>query len=99
MLDAYLFESLDQVREISADWLRSYNEEQPYEALGCLSPAIYPAHLEAKTFLLKCLVDREAYNTSYNKVLDLQNRNSYMYCFGYPYNCYKGNGALRGPKR
>lgn len=27
VLNAYVFESLDQVREISAAWLQSYNEE------------------------------------------------------------------------
>ena len=29
MLNAYVFESLEQVREISAEWLQSYNEERP----------------------------------------------------------------------
>ena len=38
---AYLFEDLDQVREISTAWLRSYNEERPHEALGSLPPALY----------------------------------------------------------
>ena len=29
MLNAYVFESVDQVREITAEWLQSYNEERP----------------------------------------------------------------------
>jgi putative transposase len=41
VLDSYVFEDLEQVREISAAWLRSYNEERPHEALGSLPPALY----------------------------------------------------------
>ena len=49
VLNAYVFESLDQVREISAEWLQSYNEERPHDALAGLPPAIYRAHLEARS--------------------------------------------------
>jgi len=41
VLNAYLFENLDQVREISSQWLRVYNEERPHDALGSLPPALY----------------------------------------------------------
>lgn len=34
VLDAYVFESLDQVREISAEWLQSHNEERLHDALA-----------------------------------------------------------------
>lgn len=47
VLNAYVFESLDQVREISAAWLQTYNEERPHDALAGLPPAIYRAQLEA----------------------------------------------------
>jgi putative transposase len=47
VLNAYVFESLDQVREISAEWLQSYNEERPHDALAGLPPATYRAQLEA----------------------------------------------------
>ena len=53
VLNAYVFESLDQVREISAEWLQSYNEERPHEALERLPPARYRAQLEARSSLLK----------------------------------------------
>ncbi len=39
MLNAYVFESVDQVREITAEWLQSYNEERRHDALAGLSPA------------------------------------------------------------
>jgi len=34
VLNAYVLESLDQVREISAEWWQSYNEERPHNAGG-----------------------------------------------------------------
>lgn len=43
VLNAYVFESLDQIREISAEWLQSYNEERPHDALaGLRRPYIGP---------------------------------------------------------
>ena len=48
VLSAYVFESLEQVREISAEWLQSYNEERPHDALAGLPPAMYRAQLEAR---------------------------------------------------
>lgn len=49
VLNAYVFESLDQVREITAAWLQSYNEERPHDALAGLPPATYRAQLEARS--------------------------------------------------
>jgi putative transposase len=49
VLDAYVFEQLEQVREISAEWLRMYNEDRPHEALGSLPPARFRALIESKT--------------------------------------------------
>lgn len=39
VLDFYLFSSLTEVREITENWLRQYNEERPHESLGNLPPA------------------------------------------------------------
>ncbi|HAP40180.1 MAG TPA: hypothetical protein DCQ94_10530 [Nitrospira sp.] len=48
VLNAYVFESLDQVREINAAWLQSYNEERPHDALAGLPPTTYRARLKAE---------------------------------------------------
>lgn len=47
VLSAYLFEDLDQVREITWQWMREYNEERPHDALGNVPPATYRHALEA----------------------------------------------------
>ena len=48
VLNAYVFESLDQVREITAEWLQQYHEERPHESLARLPPALYRAQLETR---------------------------------------------------
>ena len=47
VLSAYLFDSLDEVREITNDWLERYNELRPHYALGSLPPARYRERLLA----------------------------------------------------
>ncbi len=41
VLDAYLFDDLDQVRDITFDWMNSYNEERPHDALNGVPPSIF----------------------------------------------------------
>ena len=47
VLSAYLFDSLEEVREITAEWLERYNEITPDDALGRLPPARYRERLLA----------------------------------------------------
>ena len=49
VLNANVFESVDQVREITAEWLQSYNEERPQDASAGLPPATYRARLETRS--------------------------------------------------
>lgn len=48
VLNAYLFESLDQVREITEEWMIVYNEQRPHDALGGLPPVVYRERIEAE---------------------------------------------------
>jgi putative transposase len=51
-LDAYLFESLDQVREMAWFWRLDYNDERPHESLGDIPPTVYRKMLENSTLEL-----------------------------------------------
>jgi putative transposase len=41
VLDAYVFDTLDQVREITESWLPEYNEERPHDSLGRVPPLTF----------------------------------------------------------
>jgi putative transposase len=41
VLNAYVFETLNEVRRMTADWLVRYNEQRPHESLCNLSPRQY----------------------------------------------------------
>lgn len=38
VLDAYIFDSIQEVRQISEWWLEEYNNERPHQALDGLTP-------------------------------------------------------------
>jgi len=38
VLDAYVFETVEQVREITETWLHEYNEERPHDSHGRVPP-------------------------------------------------------------
>lgn len=41
VLNCYVFETLGEVRRMTADWVTRYNEIRPHEALGDLAPRQY----------------------------------------------------------
>ena len=41
VLDCYVFDTLGEVRRMTAEWIRRYNNERPHEGLGNLAPIQY----------------------------------------------------------
>jgi putative transposase len=41
ILDRYVFDSLQEVRDMTADWLHRYNYQPPRESLGSVPPVEY----------------------------------------------------------
>jgi len=41
VLDAYLLDNLNQIRELTVNWMNDYNESRPHESLEDISPKAY----------------------------------------------------------
>lgn len=48
VLNAHLFGSLSQVRQIAEEWMITYNEERPHKSLGNLPPSLFKEQLTTK---------------------------------------------------
>ena len=65
VLDMFVFQSLDEVREQTEKWLKEYNEERPHDALGDLTPREYLLTQKPEISLNSWSQLRETYNCSY----------------------------------
>jgi putative transposase len=55
ILNMYVFKSLQEVRELTENWIREYNEERPHDSLGDLTPWEYLAkHQQPETSNNEC---------------------------------------------
>jgi len=50
VLNAYIFHSLEEVREVAWLWMITYNEERPHDALGGQPPNRFRQKLTDKTY-------------------------------------------------
>jgi putative transposase len=41
VLDCYVFDSLNEVRRMTEEWMHRYNHERPHESLGRLPPVLF----------------------------------------------------------
>nr|WP_277110513.1 transposase [Chryseobacterium taklimakanense] len=48
ILDAYIFENLEEVRSVTAEFVRDYNYKRPHDSLGGLSPVMWKNGQQAK---------------------------------------------------
>lgn len=51
VLNMYVFESLEEVRKITEEWIGVDNQQRPHEALGNLTPREYLQKQSAETVI------------------------------------------------
>ena len=52
VLDMNLFRNIQEVQQLTDQWIREYNNERPHQALGNLTPREYGQHKNFSTFRL-----------------------------------------------
>jgi putative transposase len=48
VLDAYVFESIEEVRAVTAEWVQDYNSERPHDSLGGRPPKTFMPRLQTR---------------------------------------------------
>jgi len=56
VLDAYIFRTLTDVREITEAWMDDYNEKRPHDSLGDMFPNEYRRNYETKINMINLAV-------------------------------------------
>ena len=73
ILDAYIFESLDDVRSVTQEWVKDYNHERPHDSLGGLSPVMWKSGQQANA---RASAFPDHFPTSDNNSTKLSRKNS-----------------------
>lgn len=51
VLDVYVFDSIEEVRAVTEEWIEDYNSERPHESLGAVPPREFlPRHKPAREY-------------------------------------------------
>jgi len=84
VLDAYIFQSLDQVRQITEQWMEDYNQKHPHQSLQGMSPCAYinsamnSGKLSVNDLSMEKFTTIHSANNHNNQTEELKNENVYF---------------------
>ena len=73
ILNAYIFETLDEVRSVTEEWVKDYNYERPHDSLGGLSPVMWKNGQQSQA---KVSAFPDRFSTSDNNSSKISRKNS-----------------------
>jgi len=72
ILDAYIFENLEEVRSVTEEWVEDYNYQRPHDSLGGLSPVMWKNGQQSQA---KVSAFPDRFSTSDNNNTQLSKKN------------------------